>query len=133
MPGSVTVTWNRSTIDNLLRSPSGPVGRDLDRRGSRVMARARSLAPMRTGALKASIRESHTTVHGEQAARVTATAPYALFVHQGRGQVRARVGGHYLRWPARLGEQARTGYVFTRQARATKPVPYLRQAIDAAR
>ena len=131
MADPVTVVWNRSALDNLLHSPSGPVGRDLDRRGSRVEQRARSLAPMRTGRLKSSIREQHSTVRGEQAVRIGATASYALFVHQGRGPVTPR--GQYLRWPAGVGQRTRTGWVFARRARATKPVPYLRNALTAAR
>lgn len=132
MADQVTVTWNRSALDNLLRAPSGPVGRDLDRRGSRVEQAARRLAPQRTGTLKASLREQHFTVAGEQAVRVGTNVPYAMFVHQGRREVTPH-RGRYLRWPAGAGRNTRTGYVFTRRARRTKAVPYLRNAIDAAR
>jgi hypothetical protein len=130
----VTVTWNRAAIDNLLHGPTGPVAHDLERRGDRVEDDARRRAPQRTGALRASLRAQPMTVGRDRAVRVGSDKPYAMFVHQGRGEV-TRAGG-FLRWPATSSAdraRARTGFVYARRARATSGTPYLRLALNAAR
>jgi HK97 gp10 family phage protein len=94
-----------------------------------VAAAAQRLAPVRTGTLRNSI--TATVIRNfEPKGVVEATAPYALFVHNGTGiygprgrpivPVRARV----LAFPGRDGRM-----VFARSVRGQRPQPFLTNAL----
>lgn len=132
----------------IITSPQGPVMLDLMRRGQRVVNRARQLAPVNTGALRASINmEQITSPGGDPAVRVGTNLRYAIYVHEGtgiygRGTPIVPVRATILRWPAvnnsgsgtrRYRGGATAGYVFARQSRGTPGRPFLRDALDAAR
>jgi hypothetical protein len=52
----VSVRRNPAAVRRLLYDPSGPVGRDLTRRGIRITNKSRVLCPVDKGRLRASIR-----------------------------------------------------------------------------
>lgn len=62
------VAVHAARMDHLLRSPNGPTGRFLWSVGLGVEARAKTLAPVRTGRLRSSIR---ATQPAQQAGRLT--------------------------------------------------------------
>lgn len=72
-------------LQGWLDDPNGPVGRDMQRRGQRVVARAKQLAPVDTGRLRASIHAvgPFRTPLG-LAVDVVADVNYAKWVHDGR-------------------------------------------------
>jgi hypothetical protein len=69
-----------------LRAPNGPIGRDLSRRGVRVQNRAKILAPVLHGRLRASITVSapYSIPHG-LAVQIGTNVIYARAVHEGAG------------------------------------------------
>jgi HK97 gp10 family phage protein len=90
-------------------------------------------APVRTGRLKASIREDPEHTHGEMSVLggVSASTPYALFVHQGtRPHIIRAVHATNLRffWP-RTGRVERFKYV---HHPGTKARPFLTEAAERA-
>lgn len=80
----VTVHLDGAAIARLLRSPQGPVVRHLIKRTVRVQERARELAPIKTGKLRASIvkRGPYDDALGVFMV-VVSNLNYALFVHEG--------------------------------------------------
>jgi hypothetical protein len=82
------VRRNTAAIHTLLRSPSGPVGADLQRRGIRVANRAKAILTatrgVDTGALRASIEvtEPRLVPRGQQV-QVGSNLKYSLAVHDG--------------------------------------------------
>jgi hypothetical protein len=80
------VVRNQSLIRFYGRSPRGPVGRMLKQKGLRVQNRARTLAPVRDGRLRASIvcTDPYETPLG-QAVAIGSNVVYALAVHEGSG------------------------------------------------
>lgn len=127
-------------LAELLRSPTGPVGRHLFERGTLVQARAKQiLEPHRkTGCLEGSIVKRPEMLAGELAIRiqsdttscsVTRTS-YSLFVHEGTPphDIYAKPGGV-------LAFQVGGETIFASQVHhpGTKPVPFLRDALEVIR
>lgn len=52
------VVFDQAALDELFASPNGPVGKHLKRLGIKVQRRAKQLAPVDTGRLRASITEA---------------------------------------------------------------------------
>jgi hypothetical protein len=71
--------------DRAFKSPGGMVGRDLKRRAEGVQIVAKALVGTKTETLKKSIRVDYSgpTKTGEVAYDVRATAPHAMWHHQG--------------------------------------------------
>lgn len=145
---SVFHVANRAQLDFILKSPNGPVAKDLIKRGKRVETRAKrnlgglSGRPRRidTGHLRASV-SSHLVVRPDGlAVRVGTGVAYALFVHDGTGLYGPK---HTLIKPksgrvlvfkskvygAKKGKYA--GKVVVRFTRGMKPNPFLRDALPA--
>jgi hypothetical protein len=129
---SAELTYNVHTgaINAILHSPGGEVGRDIQRRGRLVVQRARSLVPVKTGALRNSISMQTGSVGGEVSVSISASARHAMWVHEGTAP--HSIHGNPLLvfyWP-RVGRT-----VFFRHVNhpGTKAVPFLRDALDAAR
>lgn len=123
---AVRVRVDHGALDRLLRSPGGPVARDVLRRGRRVEAAARRNAPVATGRLRGSISAELTGANGVPTARVVASADYARFVHDGRGPIRGKLLAFTPRGAARP--------VVVRAVGPTRPNPFLRNALrEAAR
>jgi len=77
------VKFYPAQMDYLLRQPEGPVGRNLTKRGSRVLAAARLQVGIDTGKLKASLRMTHNRSVRGQFVMVGSPLNYALMHHQG--------------------------------------------------
>jgi Bacteriophage HK97-gp10, putative tail-component len=127
MPATVKFDLDTGAVHVLLKSQGGEVGHDIERRGRAVLSRARALAPVKTGALRNSISMSMGSEGGEVSADISASAPYALFVHEGTGP--HMIYGHPF-----LAFQGRSGLVITRAVHhpGTRPQPFLADALDAA-
>lgn len=86
MPAHLTI--DNAALDRLLKSPGGPVVRDLIRRVDRFQVAARHSAPRKTGCLEASILKR--LLPGGGILVISDTSPcspdhksYSLFVHEG--------------------------------------------------
>lgn len=147
---SVTITYNSGQIRQLLTSQQGPVWRDIQMRGTKVLNKARRLAPVDQGALKKSITLEMALVNGLPTARIGSNLKYAIFVHEGtglwgRGQFIRPVRAAVLRWPAKNQKYRQTGgnrryragktqaYVYSQRSAGSRPKPFLRNALDAAK
>ena len=128
-----------AAMAELLRSPSGPVGRHLIERTTRVQMGARAiLAPHRkTGCLEDSLVKRAETVGGELAMRlISDTTPcsperisYSLFVHEGTPahDIAARNAAVLaFEWHGEMAFFARVHHP------ADKAVPFLRDALPLA-
>ena len=73
----------KAEMDYLLKNPSGPVGRDLGRRGYQVMVAAKAQVGVKTGALKASIRVTHGREITGQFVKIGSPLRYARMHHEG--------------------------------------------------
>lgn len=73
----------RAEMDFLLKSPAGPVGRYLARKGYLIKAAAMSQVGVKTGALRASIHMRHSRDGRGQFIRVGSALNYALAHHEG--------------------------------------------------
>ncbi len=139
---------NRAQLDFILKSPVGPVAKDLIKRGKRVETRAkRNLAglagrPRRidTGHLRASVSSQLITRTGDLAVRVGTGVSYALYVHDGTGLygprhalIRPKFGRALVfkskLYGAKKGSYA--GKVVVRHVKGMKPNPFLRDALPA--
>jgi hypothetical protein len=74
---------NRAGMEYLLRSPNGPVGKDLRQRGIRVLTGAKAQVGVRTGALRASLHMRHFSDTRGQYVRVGSNLNYARLHHDG--------------------------------------------------
>ncbi|MGO9960471.1 MAG: hypothetical protein ACLP50_31605, partial [Solirubrobacteraceae bacterium] len=93
MAGDYKLIIDGAALAEILHSPSGPVGRDLIVRATRVQMRARQiLGPHRkTGCLEDSLVKRAETFGGELAIRIQSDTTscserresYSLFVHEG--------------------------------------------------
>lgn len=133
------VRLDSGAVTTLMRGPGGAVMIDLNRRGQRVLNKARTLCPVDEGTLRGSLHKEPVTVGGDPAVRIGSPLEYAIYVHEGHGVIRPH--GQFLRWPAK--NQSGTGrrrykagatanYVFARQVRAVAGRPFLRDALSAA-
>lgn len=73
----------RAEMDFLLKNPSGAVGRDLGKRGRKVMIAAKAQVGVKTGALKASIRITHGREVTGQFVKIGSPLSHALMHHEG--------------------------------------------------
>ncbi len=74
---------NKAGMEYLLRSPNGPVGKDLKLRGMRVLTGAKAQVGVRTGALRASLHMRHFSDTRGQYVRVGSNLNYARLHHDG--------------------------------------------------
>lgn len=141
---SFTHRLNDDEIRRLLTSPDGGVGRDLLRRGQRVVNRAKQLLstdPKRvdTGRLRADVHGELLSRGGKLVYRVGTNLQYAIYVHDGtgiygpRGTMIVPKAKKALRWKARGGGKGKNGYVFSMRSRGMRPNPFLKNALPAAR
>jgi len=127
-----------NAINQQLHSSTSGMARSFLRRGLRVQTLAKKLAPADTGRLRGdiSLAVEPRVVLGIAtfAIVVGANVNYATWVHEGTGIYGPRgvpivPHGTYLVFKSK-----RTGkMVFTRSTRGQRPVPFLREALRAAR
>ena len=108
---------------------------EVERRGKKVLDRARQTCPTDTGNLKASLRLEMQYRATVPIAIVGSNLPYALYVHEGTGIYAGR-GYIYpkrakvLAWKARPGSyNVRNGMVFAARVRGIRGRPWLKQAL----
>lgn len=127
---------NIPAVNAMLRSPSGGLARDMYRRGKKVEAQAKRLAPVgKTGRLRSTITTEMVTDAGLPVARIGTNVDYAEAVHDGTGiygpkgapirPKRKRV--------LRFTPSGASKPVFARQVKGAKPNPFLKDALPAAR
>lgn len=134
----VQVILDGAVMAEILRGPAGPVARHVIERATVVQARAKELAPVRTGCLRSSIVKRYEHVDGEFAVRIqsdtTSCSPerksYSLYIHEGTRPhvIRPRKPGGVLRFEMH-GE-----VVFARHVNhpGTRANPFLRDALPLA-
>lgn len=77
------ITWNKTELGMLLDNPEGPVGRDLARRGRKVLIGATIQVGVDTGRLKKSLKMTHERGTRGQFVMVGSKLNYALMHHEG--------------------------------------------------
>lgn len=126
------VRLDPEALNRLLRSPDGPVARDLLRRGHAVENRAKGLCPVKTGRLRASITTQLVSTTVGPAVIVGTNVEYGRYVHDGTGLYgpnHARIvrpGGGVMRWVS--GGKP----VFARSTQGMPGRPFLKDALVAA-
>lgn len=146
----VVTVLNRAEVNRILRSPSGPVARDLIKRGTRVQSAARKnlgggtgSGPkrVRTGLLRSTIFNDTVMVNGDLRQRIGSRLRYAIWVHNGTGIYGPRQTkivpktANVLAWRstthgAKRGKYA--GWAFAKSVKGMKPNPFLKNAMPAA-
>lgn len=132
MAVSVRVEINNRLVNTILRSPFGPVARNMIARGNRVARAARRNVNSRTGALARSITVEIVTVRGVSGAKVGSSLYYAKFVHDGTGLYGP---AHRPIRPSRakaLTFTAGSGQVFAANTRGQRGNNFLTRALHAA-
>jgi hypothetical protein len=153
--GNVRQVIDVAALNALINGPSGGVVRDLLRRGLRVQTAAKRKCPANFGRLRGSITPQlvFTAELGSKVPvmEVGTNVRYALAVHNGTGIYGPRatpirpVKGRYLVFTIRGGPKrnaqgqfikgSKTGnrVIFAKEVKGQKGVPYLKDALDAAR
>lgn len=125
------VRLNQARIQELLRSSSGPVAREVNSYARRVANSAKQKVGVDSGRLRSSI--SHTlNIDGARVVgRVGSLVDYALYHHDGTG-IYGPTGrpitprnGQFLVFPGKGG-----GMVFAKQVRGSRPNPFLVLALE---
>lgn len=118
-------------VRQLLEGQDGPIGRDLLRRGLRVQNRAKDLAPVDEGRLRADTRAELGRDAKGLVCRIGTTVEYALPVHEG-SRPHWPPPGALDRWARMHGMSS--GFLVARaiSRRGTKARPFLRDALPAA-
>ncbi len=133
MSVSVSISIDGSKLNRLLRSPNGPVGRDMIKRGHKVAAAARRRINSRTGRLASSIKVEIVISRGTAGCQIGTSVHYAKYVHDGTGIYGP--SGRPIR-PKRgraLKFSGSTGVVYSASSRGQKGTHFLRNALRAAR
>lgn len=131
---SIKVKINTTSFMRELFNPGGPLFVDMYRRGRRVQARARQLAPRDTGRLQASIFTMTQRRGRKFTTYIYSDLHYALFQHEGTGiygprgrMIVARPGKVFVFRSKQTGQ-----LVFTTRVRGVKPTKFLERALPAA-
>ncbi len=80
---SVRLVWDDAALRALLSGPSGPVARDVLRRGKRVESKAKTLVRVDTGRLRASITTYPAWEDSSPVAVVGTNVEYGRYQHDG--------------------------------------------------
>lgn len=80
---SINVTLDNRAMNQLLNSPKGPVGKYLRIIANKILAEARGLVGVRTGALKRSLTVRQGVRGNVQFVSVGSNLPHALMHHEG--------------------------------------------------
>jgi hypothetical protein len=142
---AIVVSFNGSEIQTLLRSPSGGVMLDLQRRANNILNAARIACPVDQGALRGSLHSEPVTIDGNPGYRIGSPLEYAIYVHEGtgvygKGAPITPKSKTILRWPAKnqSGEGNRryeggetAGYIFARSVQGMPGRPFLKDALQA--
>jgi HK97 gp10 family phage protein len=131
---NVRIEIHGSVLNRLLRSPTGPVARDMLKRGRKVQAAARRRINSRTGNLSRSIDVHIVIAGGAAGVKIGTDLFYAKFVHDGTGihgpsnqPIKPRRRGGALSF------QGRGGAVVVASSSGQRGTHFLRNALRAAR
>jgi hypothetical protein len=105
VPNNVRIEINKGKMDALMNKPSGEVGREIKKRAQKVARAAKVQVGVKTGRLRRSIRVyDHKRYVKGQSIKIGASAPYALYHHNGTRQyvIRPKNGG-FLKFPTAKG------------------------------
>jgi hypothetical protein len=118
-------------FDLTFKSHTGPVGREIDRRASRVLQGARQQVGVRTGQLRSNLhKEWITGPSGDVGQRVGSNVPYAWLHHDGtRPHIIAARRAKLLRYVNRQGQVVFARTVFHP---GTRPNKYLSDQLPLA-
>lgn len=94
MSVDVDLKLDRAAVNRVLDSPTGEVGRFLEKKGAKAEQIATNLVPVDTGQLKSSISHKLSSDSGGLGVDIEARAPHALYVELG---TRYRPATPYLR------------------------------------
>lgn len=129
---TVRTELDRSAIERLLTSPSGPVRRAVREVTEDVARAARRRAPVDDGRLRSSIRTAYRTRRRTVTGIVFSDLDYSQYVQRGTGVYGPRGrpirGRPVMVFPDRQGG----GLVFARQVRGQPPQPFMLEALRAA-
>ena len=129
-----TVSYTLDISTGMLTSAlRGPVSADLKRRGQLVLAKARQLAPVRTGKLRASLQMRFVYVGGAPQVQIGSELPYAVYQEMGTG---IYAGRGYI-YPTRakylvFKPKGSSKLVFARRVRGTPALHFLERSIQEA-
>ena len=124
----VKIVWvpNKAGQYELLKSPTGDVGRYMARIGRRITMMAKAQAGIDTGALKASIRFTQSTTATGQEVKIGSMLGHALVHHEGsRPHIITGRNGGMLRFT----KQSRVVYTRAVVHPGTKPNKYLSDSL----
>lgn len=144
----VTHKFNDKVLEYILHSPSGPLAKELLKRGARVETRAKHnlggglSGPKRvnTGHLRSSIKVQLVSLPTGLAVRVGTNVHYALYVHEGTGLygpkhtlIKPKYGKVLVFASAKYGAKKGKfrGKVVARSVKGMKPNPFLKDALPA--
>lgn len=125
-------TVDPSAIRRIFADQSGPVGREMTRVALRVQNRAKQLAPVDTGRLRASITHELRVVNDVVIAVVGTNVEYARIVHEGRGPITTRrARGLAPNGPKALRFKPKGGgsFIFRKSVGPAEAQPFLRDAL----
>jgi len=130
----IGATTDDTALRYLFRDATGPVGRDLDARAARVLARARQLTPIRTGLLLTTLRaESGQNATGQYRDVVAGRDGITSYL----GYVLFGTSPHQIRPVRRRALRFVSGgrIIFSRRVShpGTRANNYLLRSLDAAR
>lgn len=129
---SVRIEVHNTFMQRLLRSPAGPVVKNMLSRGRRVRDAARRNVNSRTGALASSIEVSITTSGGVTGAQIGTNLFYAKYVHDGTGIYGPSGQPIRPRSKKALEFQGSNGTVFSRYSVGQRGTKFLERALRAA-
>lgn len=132
MAVSIRIDVNNRLINRLLRSPAGPLARNMLTRGNRVRREARRRINSQSGALARSITVDVVVENGGAGVRVGTSLHYARYVHDGTGIYGPR---HRPIKPTRkkaLAFSAGADTVIVASSPGQRGTQFLREALSAA-
>ena len=131
---TTNIVFDRNSINAMLHSDNGMTGREINRRGVRVLTRAKELVGIASGRLHNSLRMIRSSVGGEVSVTIYTPVRYARFHHDGTG-IFGRTGqpirprnARALRFKPRGSSQ----FVYAASVRGSRPNPFMREALLAA-
>jgi hypothetical protein len=129
---SIRIDVHNQFINRLLRSPAGPLARNMLTRGNRVRREARRRINSQSGALARSITVDVIVENGGAGVRVGTSLHYARYVHDGTGLYGPR---HRPIRPTRrkaLAFSGGTGTVIVASSSGQRGTKFLSEALSAA-
>lgn len=110
----MAIRWNEARLQQMAQSPTGPVGKFLEKQGAKVESHAKVLATqeglVRTGRYRASITARVGTSGGGLVLQIGSAVPYARYLEEGTEAHTITAGNAtYLAW--RVKPNHREGWV----------------------